>query len=72
MANFSVHHCWNSTRVFGISNWPLLTQAPWADFMTVSQLSVKQWMQIESVRGQRTVYIENDCLRGTDSDESPT
>jgi hypothetical protein len=23
-------------------------------------------------RQQRTVYIGNDCLRGTDSDESPT
>ena len=37
-----------------------------------SQLSIKQCMQIESVRERRTVYIGNDCLRGTDPDESPT
>jgi hypothetical protein len=27
---------------------------------------------VRRIREQRTVYIENDCLRGTDSDESPT
>ena len=29
-------------------------------------------LSIESQWEQRTVYIGTDCLRGTDSDESPT
>jgi len=42
------------------------------DTAIVLSVRILTELQIESVREQRTVYIENDCLRGTDSDESPT
>jgi hypothetical protein len=61
------------------SPWARLSEKPlsrpfWIAAITSLQLTTvgKAMLQIESVREQWTVYIWNDCLRGTDSDESPT